>query len=162
MLHHPIFTAGYGNLGFQRYIELLESNRITHIVDIRSIPYSTYWTEFRRENLEAMVPAVGMKYVYMGDTLGASQACAPESDKLAKKRYEIGQRKLIDAASSDERVICLMCGCAKPEACHRSTPLGDNLVSKGAQILHLMADGRVINQIQILKPKYVTQDALFE
>ncbi|HLP00187.1 MAG TPA: DUF488 family protein, partial [Fimbriimonas sp.] len=65
-----IYTAGYGNRGFPAFIELMARFGITHLVDVRSVPQSSYWEDFRRENLMALVPPTGLKYVYMGDTLG--------------------------------------------------------------------------------------------
>ena len=65
-----IYTAGYGNRGFGAFIALVERFGITHLVDVRSVPQSIYWEDFRRQSLEVLVPPTGLKYIYMGDTLG--------------------------------------------------------------------------------------------
>src|SRR5688572_10016381 len=104
------------------------SHGVTHLVDVRAIPYSSYHEAFRRENLMDLVPASGLKYVWMGDTLGgikgSAAACKnPTSvdwDELRRSdKLRLGLDKLIEAASSRNRKLCLMCGCLRPQKCHR-------------------------------------------
>jgi len=72
-----ILTAGYGNRGFAAFIELMKQHGVTHLVDVRSVPQSSYWEDFRRERLTRIVPETGLKYVYMGDTLGGTPVPDP-------------------------------------------------------------------------------------
>lgn len=66
----PILTAGYGNRGFDGFVALMKRHGVTHVVDVRSVPQSSYWEDFRRPRLERILPETGLRYVYMGDTLG--------------------------------------------------------------------------------------------
>lgn len=153
-----ILTAGYGNRGFAGFLALIREHKVTHLVDVRSVPQSSYWEDFRRERLALLMRETEVKYVYMGDTLGGVEdspvLCKdPESVEIGPLRsdpkLEIGLQKLIQAASQPERVICLMCGCLRPHRCHRSRLLGPALVKLGVEVLHLDDRGRRISQEQV-------------
>ncbi|MCC7231130.1 MAG: DUF488 domain-containing protein [Fimbriimonadaceae bacterium] len=153
-----ILTAGYGNRGFDGFLALMREHGVTHLVDVRSVPQSSYWEDFRRERLALLMRETEIKYVYMGDTLGGVEdspvLCKdPESVVIEPLRQnpklEIGLRKLIQAAAQPERVICLMCGCLRPHRCHRSRLLGPALVELGVEVLHLDDRGRPVAQEQV-------------
>jgi hypothetical protein len=38
----PIFTAGYGNRGFDGFVALMKRHGVTYVVDVRSVPQSSY------------------------------------------------------------------------------------------------------------------------
>ena len=152
-----IYTAGYGNRGFDGFIELMRSFQITHIVDVRSVPSSSFWEDFRRENLIDSIPKVGFKYVYMGDKLGGVQdspvLCKdPESVDLAplfvSEDFLLGLTTLINAAQQN-RKICLMCGCKRPHQCHRSRLIGAALLNRGIDLAHIDADDTILLQSKI-------------
>src|SRR5215471_13500970 len=63
-------TIGYGARTVEQLIAALQANRIEYLIDVRSSPYSKFKPEFSREPLEAALKARGIRYVFMGDTLG--------------------------------------------------------------------------------------------
>lgn len=153
-----LYTAGYGNRGFDAFIELVKRFGITHLVDVRSVPQSSYWEDFRRENLIDSVPRKGLKYVYMGDTLGGVK----DSPVLCKDPDAVDIRPLFDepeltkgldalvkAFHTPGRVICLMCGCQRPHSCHRSRLLGRALIERGIDLAHIDGDESVVRQSQL-------------
>jgi uncharacterized protein (DUF488 family) len=153
-----IYSVGYGNRGFEVFLALVRSFQITHLVDVRSVPQSSYWEDFRRERLQLLLRDTEIKYVYMGDTLGGVQdspaLCKdPESVEMAPLREEprlrLGLERLIESASHPERKICLMCGCMRPLQCHRSRLLGPELIQAGIEYLHIDSDGSVKSQVQV-------------
>ena len=86
----------------------------------------------------------GIKYVYMGDTLGGrpdSQLCY----KDGKVDYEIvrvqpffyeGIRRLKDAWNLDLTIV-LLCSERKPEMCHRSKLIGESLRTSDIEVMHI-------------------------
>lgn len=165
-----ILTAGYGNLGFAGFIERLHAHGVTHLVDVRAVPWSSYHVDFRRENLVDLVPPTGMRYVYMGDTLGgikgSSALCkAPDTvDPVPlydREELKLGLSKLLQAASDPSRVLCLMCGCLRAEKCHRSWLLGEALTERDVKVVHLGDDGRELSQAQVMALREPEQSALF-
>jgi uncharacterized protein (DUF488 family) len=153
-----LYTVGYGNRGFDGFIELAKSFSITHLVDVRSVPQSSYWEDFRRQNLEVLVPKTGLKYVYMGDTLGGVQnspVLCKDPDQVDIRplfddpNLEVGIKALLKAASNQERQIALMCGCKRPHGCHRSRLLGRALLNRGIDLQHIDADNSIVPQSRL-------------
>lgn len=164
----PILTAGYGNRGFAGFVALMERHGVTHVVDVRSVPQSSYWEDFRRPRLERILPEQGLRYVYMGDTLGG----VPDSPILCKDpeavpleplfddpKLHLGLDRLIQAAQ--ERTVCLMCGCLRPHRCHRSRLIGEALARRGVVVLHLDDKGEPISHAQVVEEAKPLQKSLF-
>ena len=178
-----ILTAGYGNRGFGPFIDLMKRHGVTHLVDVRSVPQSGYWEDFRRQRLEEIVPPTGLRYVYMGDTLGGvpqysegSPAAEDEKAHIFCKAdpsavdmhplfndptFRLGLEKLMKAAGVEDRVICLMCGCLRPHKCHRSRLIGEALAAEGVEVLHLDPDGNPVPQKQVMLESVPVQTSLF-
>ncbi len=153
-----ILTAGYGNRGFPAFIELLREHGATHFVDVRSVPQSSYWPDFRRPSLERLVPETGLRYVWMGDTLGGVAdspiLCKdPGAMKLGPLRegesFRRGVRTLMSAASDPSRTMVLVCGCMRPHGCHRSRLIGPALVEAGAEVVHVDERGGLKDQAEV-------------
>ena len=163
-----IFTAGYGNRGFPAFVDLMRRYGVTHVVDVRSVPQSSYWEDFRRPRLERILPENGLRYVYMGDTLGG----VPDSPVLCKDlevipleplfdepKLRIGLDRLVLAAQS--RTVCLMCGCLRPDRCHRFRLVGEALARKGVEVLHLDERGEPVAHDAIAERAKPAQEGLF-
>ncbi len=164
----PILTAGYGNRGFENFVALMKRHGVTHLVDVRSVPQSGYWEDFRRERLQRIVPEAGLRYVYMGDTLGGIEnspvLCKdPDSVELApffdEPKLALGLDKLIQAAES--RTVCLMCGCLRPHRCHRFRLVGEALDRRGVEVLHLDDQGEAVSHAAIAEQARPLQNSLF-
>lgn len=167
-LKGAIYTIGYGNRGFEAFIKSVKSFQITHLVDVRSIPQSSYWKDFGRENLDRTIPLSDLKYVYMGDTLGAHQ---PEGGDFPKvegihpqthnPNFRRGLTALVKAMRVPDRRICLMCGCMRPHACHRSSLVGEALVAEGVEVLHIDAADQTETQAEVMLAIAGLQSSLF-
>lgn len=164
----PIFTAGYGNRGFDGFVALMKRHGVTHVVDVRSVPQSSYWEDFRRERLQRILPEAGLRYVYMGDTLGGvdnSPVLCKEPDSVDldplfdQPKLAMGLEKLMQAAES--RTVCLMCGCLRPHRCHRFRLVGEALARRGVEVLHLDANGDPVTQAQVAEQAKPLQTSLF-
>lgn len=148
----------------------MKRHGVTHLVDVRAIPGSSYWTDFNRARLEEIIPPTGLRYVYMGDKIGGvrnsnalcRQPGAVELPPLFEEAdFKLGIRKLIEAAEVEGRRICLMCGCLRPHNCHRSKLIGPALVGLGVQVLHLDDAGEPVDQATVEEQSRDPQGALF-
>jgi uncharacterized protein (DUF488 family) len=153
-----IYTAGYGNRGYEAFLALLRRYKITHLVDVRSVPQSSYWEDFRRERLALLMGQTEIKYVYMGDTLGGVEGSPvlckdPDSVDIEPLRnepkLELGLAKLLQAAADPNKQILLMCGCLRPHKCHRSRLLGPALIDRRVDLLHLDENGEPATQKEV-------------
>ena len=164
-----MLTAGYGNLGFEGFIARLKGLGVTHFVDVRSVPESSYWEEFRRRNLEILVPETGLEYVYMGDTLGGVAGSAtlckepgevPIGPLAEGATFRTGIARLAKAAARPDRRIALVCGCLRPYRCHRARLIAPAALEAGMDVRHVMADGSVVTHDEIADD-VVVQGKLF-
>jgi uncharacterized protein (DUF488 family) len=69
----PLYTIGYGAREIDAFIDVLRAYEIVYLIDIRSRPYSRYKPDFSKEALAGHLEEAGIRYVFMGDTLGGSR-----------------------------------------------------------------------------------------
>jgi uncharacterized protein (DUF488 family) len=157
MPEYPIYTIGYGARDLDKVVSILSDHNIKYLVDIRSRPYSSYKPEFSKTTLENYLESRGIRYVFMGDTLGGQ----PEDNQCytnGKADYEIiatqeffrkGIERLIRAKDQGRRVV-LMCSEGKPENCHRAKLIGKQLTAKGIEVHHIDENNEIISQEQVI------------
>ncbi len=152
-----LHTIGYGTRTLDELVAALKANRIEYLLDVRSSPYSTYRPEFSREVLEAALKAHGVRYLFMGDTLGG-QPRDPDCYTDGKVDYQkvraqpffqSGLARLREAHEQRRRVA-LLCSEGRPEQCHRSKLIGEALAAAGIPVLHIDEDGQLLTQRQVM------------
>ena len=154
----PIYTIGYGSRSIDEFIEALQEHAIAYLIDVRSAPYSRYKPEFSREPLEAELQRHGIRYVFMGDTLGGhpdDERCYDVNGKVDYEKvketepYQGGIQRL-QAASAQKQCVALMCSEGKPENCHRSKLIGETLERRNIQITHIDENNELQSQMHII------------
>lgn len=152
-----IFTIGHGNWMLDGMVEMLRANGVSHLVDIRSSPYSSHQREFTRSELEKAADKKGFVYVYMGDQLGGRP---PQADcysegkvdygKLSQKDFfKRGIARLLESQQQGLNV-CLLCAEGQPSTCHRALLVGRALTTAGALVEHFLPNGSIQTQAQVL------------
>jgi uncharacterized protein (DUF488 family) len=68
------------------FVAALASAGVTHLVDVRTAPYSRFKPEFAREPLAAAVKTLGIRYVFMGAELGGQPAGSRTTRRCACAR----------------------------------------------------------------------------
>ena len=66
----PLFTIGYGARTLDEFLAVLKANRIEYLIDVRTAPFSKFKPEFSKDLLQHHVERAGLRYLFMGDTLG--------------------------------------------------------------------------------------------
>ena len=77
-----MLTLGYGNRQLGDVLALLRAHEVRYLIDVRSVPYSRFNPVFSKDNLATAVEKAGIRYVFMGDTLGGrpnDQSCYDEA-----------------------------------------------------------------------------------
>lgn len=164
----PIYTIGYGAREIDAFITTLKVNNIDYLIDVRSRPYSRYKPDFTKEALTAYLERAGIRYVFMGDTLGGQPedgSCYTDGkvdyDKLAATTfYQEGIGRLHDAFRQ-QRSVALMCSEGKPEQCHRSKLIGRTLAAEQIPIMHIDENDRLITQEDVMRRIDGGQPSLF-
>jgi uncharacterized protein (DUF488 family) len=157
-----LLSVGYGNRTFDGFLDLMRQHQVTHVVDVRSVPYSNYQTEFRQENLQRLLPGAGLKYVYMGDSLGGANVRASlDGNPDAAAFRDLGLDRLVKALVIPDAVVVLMCGCLMPDKCHRGETLGRFLLAREIEYVHLDREGALVGHEAMLMKATGGQGSLF-
>ncbi|HEY7610917.1 MAG TPA: DUF488 domain-containing protein [Alphaproteobacteria bacterium] len=142
-----VYTIGHSNHAIAAFLALLGSSGIGRVADVRSLPYSRRWPQFRRPALEAALAAAGLDYLWLGDALGGRprdpeqwQAGRPDYARIAAApAFQAALDRVVAAAR--EKPTALMCAERDPLDCHRFHLLAPPLLARGVDIIHVMADG---------------------
>ena len=154
-----IYTIGYGSRSVDEFIQVLQEHDIAYLIDVRSAPYSRYKPEFSREPLDAELERHGIRYVFMGDTLGGrpdDEDCYDLDGKVdyskmkVAKHYLSGIQRLQTAFDQKQRVV-LMCSEGKPENCHRSKLIGETLAKQAIHVIHIDEDDEMQSHEEFVK-----------
>ena len=121
------FLIGHGNIEISNFLELLKEKKIDTLVDVRSVPYSKFASQFNRETLTRALYESDIKYVYMGDILGGRQ---PEGiDKYIKtSQFTKGIAVLGERITNSN--VAIMCSEIDYTRCHRRF-IGFKLIDEG-------------------------------
>lgn len=164
-----IISIGYSRRKIQEFTQALNDNGVKYLIDVRTKPFSKYHPDFNRETLQAILKEAGIKYVFMGDTVGGlprDPQCYTDGKvdyrKTADSEVFIrGLERLIKANSLDVNVS-IMCSEMKPEQCHRTKLIGKELLKKGIIISHLDEQNVIRTQSEIIDRITKGQYSMFE
>jgi uncharacterized protein (DUF488 family) len=152
-----LFTIGYGARTLDELIAALKANRIGYLIDVRTSPYSKFKPEFAKEVVQIRAEQAGIRYLFMGDTLGG-QPRDPDCHTDGKVDYDkvkvqtffkAGIERLRKAVEQRCRAA-LMCSEGRPEQCHRSKLIGEVLTAAGIPVCHIDEDGALLSQTQVI------------
>ncbi len=143
-----IFTVGHSNRAVEEFLELLATQEIQVVVDVRSSPYSKFAGQFNREPLRAALKKAGLYYIFMGDAIGGVPSERSLYDEegyvdygrvAATDAFGEAMGRLLKGVESYRTV--LMCGEEDPQGCHRHLLDARVLREKGVRVLHIRGDG---------------------
>ncbi|MFW6290652.1 MAG: DUF488 family protein [Mariniphaga sp.] len=147
MNESTIYSIGHGNKPVEDFINELKSFNISYLLDIRSNPWSKWNPAFNKAALETTLTEHHITYVFLGDKLGglpADHSCYDENGKIVYDRikekdfFREGLKRLIRAHEKKVR-LAVMCSESKPEECHRSKLVGQELLKSGVSMNHIVS-----------------------
>ncbi|MBB6053902.1 DUF488 family protein [Armatimonas rosea] len=165
-----VWSVGYGNRSRDEFFRLLERYEITHLVDVRTMPYSRRMPDFNREELERQAARYGIRYLHMGEELGGRPSDPSCYDSQGHVVYQLveqahffrrGITKLLKAAEHSDRRVCMMCSELKPQDCHRTKLIGQHLWQKGVALRHISESGALLEQAEVMRRIMGDQEDLF-
>ena len=148
-LGFPIFTVGHSNHTPEEFLKILLAHNISVLADVRSTPYSRYAPHFSKDPLEQLIKRHGLKYVFLGEELGArtnDPACyvngVVQYARIAQtKSFKRGVMRVLKGAL--EHRIALMCAEKEPLDCHRTLLVAHAISAHDREVIHILADGSV-------------------
>lgn len=149
-----LYSIGHGNKKIEDFIQELKSYEILFLLDIRSKPFSKWNPQFNQNELKFKLEEFGIRYVFVGDTLGGlpeDRSCYDLNGKVVydlikeKEFFKEGLDRLTTA--NEKRIkIAIMCSESKPEDCHRSKLIGQELLKKQISLKHIVSQKVVKSQ----------------
>lgn len=144
-----LFTIGHSNHSLEVLLELLKSQAIKTVMDVRSAPYSKYASQFCKDVLEKSLKNAGIGYIFLGKELGArriEEECYLEGqvkfELIAMLQiFQEGLDRVLQEI--DKNNVALMCAEAEPLNCHRTILICRQLkkIYHDLQITHILGDG---------------------
>ena len=163
-----VWTVGHSNHDVETFLALVRRHQVTHLMDVRSHPYSRYAPHFNRDELQASIEACGIRYAFLGSTLGGRPRRDDQLDADGHALYnrmakEPSFSETIDEVlrGASEHRIALLCSCGAPHECHRRLLVGKVLCDRGAELRHILPDGDVLSERAVQLRDDHAQDMLF-
>lgn len=154
----PLYTIGHGNRKPEEFLALLKDFGIEYLIDVRSQPYSKFNPQYNQNELKFFLERNGIKYVFMGDTIGGrpkDKSCYDFDGKVdyeavkTKDFFKNGIDRLKTAYNKDINVV-LMCSESKPCECHRSKLIGKVLDVDKISMKHIDEKGKIKDQASVI------------
>jgi uncharacterized protein (DUF488 family) len=139
-----VCTIGHSNRSLETFIDLLRSNEIARVLDVRTVPRSRHNPQFNEDVLPASLTAVHIAYTHLPGLGGLRHARADSpntawnnlsfrgyADYMQTPEFADNVQRVSDLARTERCV--LMCAEAVPWRCHRSM-IGDALLVRGIRV----------------------------
>ena len=156
-----IYSIGHSDRDIDEFIDLLDDNAVTLLVDIRSAASSKLNPQFHEDSLRQSLGEAGIRYTRIPqlgghrpkaqDTSLREQAWRNNSFRnyaafMHTNEFQAGLSSLLLLAK--EQRCCIMCAEAVPWRCHRSL-VSDALMARHITVLDIMGLGNA-------KPRKIT------
>ena len=144
-----VLTVGHSTHPIAGFVALVQTHGVTAVADVRSAPYSRFNPQFNRDAVSDALKQHGIRYVFVGQELGArpkDPACY-EDGRIQYARlagtdlFQRGLDRVIQEAGNYR--VALMCAEKDPIDCHRTILVGRELLRRGTDVAHILADGRL-------------------
>jgi len=144
-----IFTVGHSTRPIPEFIELLQSDGVVQLIDVRTIPKSRHNPQFNSDALAASLRTAHIRYVHMRKLGGLRHARKDSinlgwrnasfrgyADYMQTDEFEAALARAIELAAAHPSA--LMCAEAVPWRCHRSL-VADALLVRGIRVLEIVS-----------------------
>src|SRR3569833_2940363 len=126
-----LYSIGHGDRSIEDFISILLAHGIRALADVRAYPASRRHPQFSREELRHALGEKGIKYLWLGASLGgfrtphqdarhralSSPALRGYADHMATSEFRAGVDALLTAARREP--TAMMCAERLPQHCHR-------------------------------------------
>lgn len=141
-----LYSIGHGNKTIDVFIEELKAFDIEYLIDIRSKPFSKWSPHFNQNEIKHFLEKNAIKYVYLGDILGGlpqDRTCYNDGGQVVydlikdKDFFKEGLKRLLTANEKNIK-LTIMCSESKPDECHRTKLIGQELLRNGISLKHII------------------------
>jgi uncharacterized protein (DUF488 family) len=145
-----IWTVGHSNHSADYFAQLVLSEQVEFIADVRSYPYSRFAPHFNRDEIAATMNRHEVGYLFLGEELGGRPTRDEHYDADGHALYRLmsEEKAFADAierliAGAGRHRIALLCSEGDPRHCHRRLLVGKVLTDRGLELRHILTDGTI-------------------
>ncbi len=148
-----VWTVGHSTKSEAEFLELLKTNRVEALADVRRFPGSKRYPQFAAERLRISLPEKGIEYVHFPElggrrtptkdspnTAWRNEAFRGYADYMLSAEFQSGMERLTKLELVKRTAI--MCAEAVWWRCHRAL-ISDLLKSRGWSVMHIMSETNV-------------------
>ena len=151
-----LYTAGHSTRTLEELVTLFREAGVMTMADVRRFPASRRHPWFHRDHLETGLPRAGIRYVWLGESLGGRRREIVPAERSPNRAWQVAAfRHYADALETPE----VQDGVAKLETLARTTPtavvcaerlwwqchrrvLSDLMLVRGWTVVHLLEPGK--------------------
>ncbi len=142
-------TIGHSDRSLDAFVDLLRTNDVTRVIDVRTIPQSRHNPQFNLDSLPQSLHAAGIAYEHRAGLGGLRHALKSSTNtgwRNASFRGYADYMQTDEFAENVDQVVAiaraercaLMCAEAVPWRCHRSL-IADALLVRGVGVEDIIA-----------------------
>lgn len=157
MGNYRLYSIGHSNQSLDGFLILLNAHDVNCVIDVRSVPASTYSPQFNQESLKYFLKSHGVQYLHFGDEFGARRTdCLNESEQVDFEKavetplFQKGVERVMKGLEKGFR-IAFMCSEADPLECHRFSLVSRYFYDQGLDVQHILKDGTLASHASLEK-----------
>jgi uncharacterized protein (DUF488 family) len=149
-----IYTIGHSTRELAEFVKVLQTYKITQLVDVRSVPRSRHTPQFNEDHLAKVLPESSIAYIHLA-ALGGLRHTTKGSinlgwrntsfrgyaDYMQTPDFAAGIDELLKLAA--DKPTAIMCAEAVPWRCHRSL-IGDALLVRGQTAVDIFDEKKAV------------------
>ncbi len=148
-----VFTIGHSQHNIDKFINMLKTHDINYIIDVRSMPFSQYASDYNKDAIKASLFLHKINYAFMGEYFGArpknnnlySEKGYLDFNKMKNsKLFLTGVENVLRGVGQGNR-IAFMCTEKDPMDCHRAILVANTFYERGLEVEHILANNTLQN-----------------
>lgn len=149
-----IYTVGHSNVSLEEFYELLRLANINCIIDVRSIPASSYSPHFNKDSISLYLKARNILYLHFGEEFGARRTDSIVDGQVnfekavTTTKFLRGYERVLNGLEQGWN-IALMCSEANPASCHRFSMISRYFYDNGIDVLHILHSKEVRGHLEL-------------
>lgn len=146
---NKLFTVGHSNGTAEKLLSLIRLADVNCIIDVRSVPASSYSPHFNKEPLQHFLRDNGILYGHFGDEFGARRSDSIIDGQVNFEKavttdaFQKGVQRIEKGLANGYR-IAFMCSESKPLDCHRFSMISRYFVDNGYEVNHILHSDEIV------------------
>ena len=154
---NTVYSIGYSGFLINNFIDTLHTNKISLVIDVRSTPYSQYFSDYNKDKLEQVLKKSGIYYRNYALEFGARQEERKYYTQEGYLDFELFAKSPLFLSGFDKLIksmeqnytFALMCAEKDPFNCHRTILVARAFYNAGYKVIHLLPNKCKVTQEEI-------------